>query len=264
MVRLAGSRRVLRRTRAAAVLITAGIGVASFVLSFAALRDLAQRSGIPEHLAWLWPLIVDGAILQATMAVIVLAGFQDQRRNRRFFWAVLTCSAAVSVGANALHAVIPADAVLSPWWAAGIAVVAPVSLLASTHGLSLLSRVGGQHDSQEAHLDDKATHDGDGGADLPPVRQLRPAASQVDGADRQRWLHLGEAVASREVVDDFEPDELAAVLHLSFERELSNRAIGRQFDVDHRVIGIVVAEGSELLASGEISVELVENKALYA
>src|SRR3954469_2781506 len=59
-------RRSLAFTRVAAVLITVGIGAASFVLSFAALRDLASRAGIPGQLAWLWPMIVDGTILQAT------------------------------------------------------------------------------------------------------------------------------------------------------------------------------------------------------
>jgi uncharacterized membrane protein YidH (DUF202 family) len=100
-------RRSLAFTRVAAVLITVGIGAASFVLSFAALRDLASRAGIPGQLAWLWPMIVDGTILQATMAVVALTGHRDQERSRRYFWIVLSSSAAVSVGANALHAVIP-------------------------------------------------------------------------------------------------------------------------------------------------------------
>lgn len=261
-----GRERTLRRARAAAVLITAGIGAASFVLSFAALRDLAARAGIPEQLAWLWPLIVDGAILQATMAVVVLAGYPDQRRSRVFFWTVLTCSAAVSVGANALHAVIPPNTPLNPWWAAGIAVVAPVSLLAATHGLSLLSRIGTPADSTApVAVEDEAAP-----AEVTPVRQLRAAASQVDSADRHRWERLAEAVASRETIDDFARaefscDEIAAVLYLSFERELPSRAIARQFDVDQQVIKTVVSVGSELLASGEISVERLESReAQYA
>lgn len=256
-----GRERTLRRARAAAVLITAGIGAASFVLSFAALRDLAARAGIPGQLAWLWPLIVDGAILQATMAVVVLAGYPGQRRSRVFFWTVLTCSAAVSVGANALHAVIPPDTPLNPWWAAGIAVVAPVSLLAATHGLSLLSRIGTPADStQERAVDDEVAP-----SEVAPVHRSRAAASQVDSTDRHRWERLAEAIASRESVEDFDDDEIAAVLYLSFERELSSRAIARQFEVDQTLIKTVVSAGAELLASGEISVERLETReAQYA
>ena len=43
-----------------------------FVLSFEALRDLAVRSGIPETLAWMWPVIVDVSIAQATLALLAL------------------------------------------------------------------------------------------------------------------------------------------------------------------------------------------------
>ena len=101
------SRRTLTLTRAAALSITVGIGIGSFVLSFTALADLAARAGIPERPAWLWPLIVDGTILQATMAVVALAGLEDQQRNRRYFWIVLSVSAAVSVVANGWHAALP-------------------------------------------------------------------------------------------------------------------------------------------------------------
>jgi Protein of unknown function (DUF2637) len=102
-------------------MITVGIGAASFVLSFAALADLAARAGIPAHLAWLWPLIVDGTILQVTMAVVALAGHDDEDRKRRYFWIVLSSSAAVSVGANGLHAMVKGP--LTPWLAAATAVV---------------------------------------------------------------------------------------------------------------------------------------------
>ena len=133
--------RSLVAARAAAVVITVGIAAASFVLSFAALHDLAARAGIPAQLAWLWPLIVDGTILQATTAVVALAGDRQRDRSRRYFWIVLSSAAAVSLGANALHAIVSASAPLGPWLAAAIAVVAPIALLATTHGLSLLIRV---------------------------------------------------------------------------------------------------------------------------
>ncbi|WP_319448286.1 MULTISPECIES: DUF2637 domain-containing protein [unclassified Mycobacterium] len=258
----AGSRS-LAFTRAAAVLITVGIGAASFVLSFAALRDLAARAGISERLAWLWPLIVDGTILQATMAVVALAGRRDQDRSRRYFWIVLASSAAVSVGANALHAVIPGSAPLSPWLAAGIAVVAPVSLLASTHGLSLLIRVSGPVDSVERQSE-VAT----GEAPQQDQPTAPPAVIEVNEQSEQRnapvavdalqpWESMAEVIASREGAQEFEVTDVASVLHLSYERELSHQAIGRQLGIDHRVVYEIVSASSELLRSGDVSVERV-------
>jgi hypothetical protein len=258
----AGSR-PLAFTRAAAVLITVGIGAASFVLSFAALRDLAARAGISERLAWLWPLIVDGTILQATMAVVALAGRRDQHRSRRYFWIVLASSAAVSVGANALHAVIPGSAPLSPWLAAAIAVVAPVSLLASTHGLSLLIRVSGPVDSVRRRSDVATVEAPQKDQPTPP-----PAVIEVNEQSEQRnapvadtalqpWESMAEVIASREAAKDFEVTDVASVLHLSYERELSHQAIGRQLGIDHRVVDEIVSASSELLRSGDVSVERV-------
>lgn len=133
--------KVLRATLVSAVVITTVIGIASFVLSFAALWDLATMAGVPRELSWLWPVIVDGTILQATISVIALAQFDDQRSGRRFFWAVLVIAALVSIGANAMHAFISQAGTLHPALSAAIATVAPVSLLAATHGLGILVRI---------------------------------------------------------------------------------------------------------------------------
>ncbi|WP_157115150.1 DUF2637 domain-containing protein [Nocardia niwae] len=57
----------------AVVALTAAIAVGAFRLSFDALRELSIQVGMSEHLAWLFPLIIDGAIGQATVALLVLA-----------------------------------------------------------------------------------------------------------------------------------------------------------------------------------------------
>jgi hypothetical protein len=48
------------------------LAIFAFVLSFEALRDLAVRSGIPDVLAWMWPVIIDVSIAQATLALLAL------------------------------------------------------------------------------------------------------------------------------------------------------------------------------------------------
>jgi succinate dehydrogenase hydrophobic anchor subunit len=131
----------VRVTGAAAVLITVVIALASFILSFSSLWNLAARSAWPTRLAWLWPVIVDGTIVLATMAIVALASYRHQRGNRRFFWAVLCAAAVVSVSGNAVHALIPGAAPLVPWLSAAIACVPPIALLATTHSLAILWRL---------------------------------------------------------------------------------------------------------------------------
>lgn len=123
-----------------AVAITVVVALGAFWLSFAALTDLAHRSGIPAHQAWVWPVIVDGMIVMGTVAIVAMSG--HEARARRFPWAVLAGGAVVSVSANATHAVIagPADAGVPPVVAALVGAAAPLALLVATHMTVTLTR----------------------------------------------------------------------------------------------------------------------------
>jgi hypothetical protein len=129
-----------RRTgRLAVVTAVAGtvfIAAGAFWLSFTALADLARRSGIDAGQAWAWPLIVDGIIVVATVAVVALAG----QRGAWYPWLLLTAGAVVSVTANATHAVVAADADVHGVLAACVAAVPPLVLLAITHLTVILTR----------------------------------------------------------------------------------------------------------------------------
>lgn len=63
----------------------------------------------------------------------------EQRRAARFFWIVLICATLVSIGGNAVHAMLNAASVPAPL-AAAVATVPPLVLLGSTEGVSLLLR----------------------------------------------------------------------------------------------------------------------------
>ncbi|CEI26734.1 Putative phage excisionase [Propionibacterium freudenreichii] len=119
-----------------AVAGTVFIAVGAFWLSFTSLADLARRSGIGTGQAWAWPLIVDGIIVVATVAVVALAG----TRASWYPWALLIGGASVSVTANAIHAVIAADADVPGILAGAVAAVPPVVLLAITHLTVILTR----------------------------------------------------------------------------------------------------------------------------
>ncbi|MDJ1372591.1 DUF2637 domain-containing protein [Gulosibacter molinativorax] len=122
---------VSRFVVALAVAGTILLALGAFWLSFTTLRDLAVLSGIPAGQAWMWPLIVDGVILEATISVVAL---RDSARNaRRFAWLLLGAGAGVSVAANITHAVVAADTRVPALIAALVASVPPLVLLAMTH-----------------------------------------------------------------------------------------------------------------------------------
>jgi hypothetical protein len=125
-----------------------GIGIAgtvfiaglAFWLSFTALTHLAMRAGIAESQAWAWPLIVDGIIVVATVAVVALR----DRKGHRYSWLLLIMGALVSVTANAIQAAMPAGVALAPSLAAAVSAMPPIVLLLITHLTVVLAR----HESQ--------------------------------------------------------------------------------------------------------------------
>ena len=119
-----------------AVVGTVFIAAGAFWLSFTSLADLAHRSGIGAGQAWTWPLIVDGIIVVATVAVVALAG----KAAAWYPWALLIGGALVSVTANAIHAIIAADSDVPGVLAGAVAAVPPVVLLAITHLTVILAR----------------------------------------------------------------------------------------------------------------------------
>ena len=119
-----------------AVTGTVLIAAFAFWLSFTALSDLARRSGVEAGQAWAWPLIVDGLIVVATVAVVAL----DGRPAAWYPWLLLMAGTVVSVTANALHASVAANADVPSLLAACVAAVPPLVLLASTHLTVVLVR----------------------------------------------------------------------------------------------------------------------------
>jgi predicted DNA-binding protein (UPF0251 family) len=116
-----------------AVAGTVFIALGAFWLSFTSLSALARSCGIPADRAWMWPLIVDGVIVVATVSVVAMSGSNLDRRAVRYPWLLLSAGAGVSVLANASHAIVAADARVPSVLAALVAAVPPVVLVAITH-----------------------------------------------------------------------------------------------------------------------------------
>lgn len=137
-----------------AVAGTVMIAGGAFWLSFTALTDLAERSGIAARQAWAWPLIVDGVIVVATVAVVALSG----SRQAWYPWTLLFAGAGLSVTGNAIHAFVAADADVPTFLAASVAAVPPIVLLAITHLTVILARHNPNNLQGPEHLLTSADH----------------------------------------------------------------------------------------------------------
>ena len=74
--------------------------VAGFAMSYGALHSLAVAQGVPPALAWMWPLVIDGFIVAASLTVLdrVLVG-----RTARYPWLLVLLFSAISVTFNIAH-----------------------------------------------------------------------------------------------------------------------------------------------------------------
>ncbi|ABH00908.1 possible mycobacteriophage excisionase (plasmid) [Rhodococcus jostii RHA1] len=135
-----------------AIAIAVGITTGAFVLSFAVQRDLALQAGIPHYLTWIFPAIVDGAILGATIAIVALSKINGSATGKHFFLWLAVVVVFISVFGNAYHAYRAGEAAarsvaagielgytpLTPTGASLIAVIPPLLVLAFTHGVGIL------------------------------------------------------------------------------------------------------------------------------
>ena len=174
------NRTVIRYTVGMTVLICA----ASFALSFVALWDLASATGLPDWITWLFPIFVDGLMLQATISMVHVAGDSGEyggshsvsaEKDRKFFRNVLIFGSLVSISGNAYHAYLHAPLTYDPPVAATIAMVAPIALLLSSHGLVILNR----RASESLHAPSSSVVADAVPAAVPVVADAVPAAVPV-------------------------------------------------------------------------------------
>lgn len=199
-------RGVSRLVIASSLTGTIVLALGAFWLSFTALRDLAVLAGISEAQAWVWPLIVDGVILEATVSVVALRN--QAASARRFAWLLLSAGAAVSVAANVTHAIVAADARVPAVIAALVASVPPLVLLAMTHLTVELLR------NADAPSGESAASGADASTAALELSVLRPVPEQaaLEPATRTR---AGDAVKARAVAmaaDGISQRQIAAEL----------------------------------------------------
>ncbi|MFE3052686.1 DUF2637 domain-containing protein [Nocardia sp. NPDC059239] len=133
----------------AALIAVISVLTAASGWSAIALHGLAQAAGITSWLAWGAPVIVDGPLIQAAIALVVLkrrekGGADVEPGQRAFFWWMLAMSELVSLVGNGAHAWMSPERTIKGWAAAIVAGAAPIAAMAVMHGLTILIEVLGQ------------------------------------------------------------------------------------------------------------------------
>lgn len=126
----------------------ATLGACGFALSFDALRQMAEAIHVRDPLPYVFPLVIDGFIAYGIRALLVL--HSAPLRARIYVWVLVGTATAVSIWANALHAVRlnqvgaglgHADGVSLGDYAVGVlSTVAPIALAGAVHLYILISR----------------------------------------------------------------------------------------------------------------------------
>ncbi|KZM75731.1 helix-turn-helix domain-containing protein [Nocardia terpenica] len=131
----------------------------AFASSFTASSDMAARSGI--SLPMTYPLVVDGLIVVATIALDELRGWAAA-----YAWFLLGTSTALAMWVTGTHVFLSPDAAIPTQLRVAMAITAPIAMLAATH-LAMMLR----HNASSATTDPK------------PENAATPAPEEFDAPD---------------------------------------------------------------------------------
>jgi Protein of unknown function (DUF2637) len=161
-----------------------GIGAAAFLLSYDALHSLAVASGVRPGLARIWPGVLDGFIVVATLTVVAA---KRAGQSTWYPWALVALFSAASVAFNILHAL---DRYLTAarWVGPLVFAMPPVALVLATHLLLQQGAWRRQHPQAPPELVETVPANGPrlehGGTAAPA------SGTSQDAATRERALKL--------------------------------------------------------------------------
>ncbi|OCH81446.1 DUF2637 domain-containing protein [Gordonia sp. UCD-TK1] len=227
---------------AIAVVLSLIVVGASFTLSFSALTDLARMSGaIPKPLTPLLPVVVDVFILQATWCVYVATRRRDDA-GRHYHFAMLAIFSTVSVAGNAGHAFLATDqGVMRGLMAVAIAIVAPLALLASIHGLVMHVWTGGGPELEQTRDHDEPAAQSGTDMSVRARDALDTSASYAHSQVTAPPLHVeAQPVAGAHLIGLQEVDEQVSEDDLQLARLVCSK--GRLRNDERAVARVLVAE----------------------
>lgn len=120
----------MKKATTIVIILVSLIAIGSFVLSFSALSDFAARNGAPTNLAWIWPLIVDVAVVVCTLVVLVA---ELNKWSPKFPVGLVVAYGIVTLVGNLWHA--PAS--YAGWF---VALLPPATLIAMTELLRVVTK----------------------------------------------------------------------------------------------------------------------------
>ncbi|WP_216917825.1 DUF2637 domain-containing protein [Nocardia noduli] len=202
----------------AVVGLTAAIAAIAFRLSFDALRELSIQVGMSEHLAFLFPLIIDGAIGQATVALLVLA--RTDRTDpepvvRTDPEPVRTPDPVRTVSVREIH----------------------------TETRSSTEQLAAPADHRELEI---------GAADRIEELPHRLRTEQTHTVDR--WVTVAERVCGSDPAGRRDPETVATILRLKYEQGWSHAQIAERIEVSKSAVTRTLAaaqEHTEAVAEGD-------------
>lgn len=198
------------------------LGSAGGALSYDALRQMAVAVHIRPHLAYLFPLVIDGFIAYGIRALLVLR--DAPWPARAYAWTLFGAATAASLWANAVHAVRLNQPgihalTLGDHTVALLSAIAPLALAGATHMHILISRHSNSH-TESAGMptmipaapamipaEERATPSTDDPAQRPAVGRGAAAGTQ-HGTDPNAAGNTGQADASAPV-DEESPGQQA-------------------------------------------------------
>lgn len=150
------------------------LALASFTLSFEALRQLAVKKGVVvERLSWIFPLVVDGGIIVFSLAALRSS---LRRESARWLSLLVVIVTIASVYFNMCH-------VEQDWLARGLASVPPILLFLSLEVLFFMIR-------KEIHYQTTNTTE---------AIEEKPLSKEARIAQIKSLLH--EGLSSQEIAD---------------------------------------------------------------
>lgn len=196
------------------------IAFLAFVLSYSKLTDLAVRAGYTAEMSHLWPLIVDGLAVVATLGVLRL------RERRWYAWSLLVASTSVSMAAAVTSALFPVGS-LPAVASALVSVVPPLCLLVAPHLAVQLMR-----ESQDEVAEPEVAQEAAPIVEpvVAPVEVATPVVSTVVAAEKTVVKVAPKVVAPP-------ADKRAKALRLVNETDMSFREIAVEVGVSDMSVG---------------------------
>ncbi|WP_067478758.1 DUF2637 domain-containing protein [Nocardia amamiensis] len=197
------------------VLLTASIAGIAFALSFDALRELAIQVGMSKSLAGLFPVIIDGAIGQATIALLVLA-----RTDRT------TTEPAVRTDPEPTHRPDPVCTV-------SVREVHTETRSTSTELAASTPSVELARTAEPVAIEAPAHH--------------APARGAVD---TDRWTTVAESVCSGDPSGRRDPEKVAEILRLRHEQGWSHARIAEHVQITKSTVTRTLTAAQEHIQEG--------------